>query len=252
MFTAHNITRGLVLIAVILLVVFVFVYSGRTGDRSEDLLDNNTMSSSYNPTVLLKTSMGDITLELFMDKTPITAGNFIKLANEGFYNNTKFHRVIAGFMIQGGDPNTKGDDVESYGRGGPGYTIEDEFDASLSNLRGTISMANTGVPKSGGSQFFINVANNVGLDFDKPPATSNHAVFGRVIEGMDVVDAISKVKTGAADRPTTAVVINKVVVNDVSLENEPIKTTDDERLMEGSDAVDPNTLEGFEGNPEVQ
>src|SRR3989344_6542446 len=121
-------------------------------------------SQTENPMVTVKTNKGDIALELFMDKTPITAGNFAKLAREGFYDNTKFHRVISGFMIQGGDSNTKSDDTSSYGRGGPGYTIQDEFVAGLSHVRGTISMANTGQPNSGGSQFFINVADNVGLD----------------------------------------------------------------------------------------
>src|SRR3989344_1542238 len=120
-----------------------------------------------NPTVILKTNLGDISIELFMDKMPETAGNFLKLANEGFFDNIKFHRVIDGFMIQGGDPNSKSADKSSYGRGGPGYTIKDEFVSGLSNVRGTISMANTGQPNSGGSQFFINLVDNIGLDFDK-------------------------------------------------------------------------------------
>ena len=132
--------------------------------------------------VLLKTSMGDITLQLYEDM-PITAGNFQKLVEKGFYDGTVFHRIIDGFMIQGGDPT-------GTGCGGPGYAIKDEFTRKNRNDRGTISMANAG-PNTGGSQFFINLVNNNFLD-------SKHPVFGKVVEGMDVVDAMGKVKTGAA------------------------------------------------------
>lgn len=164
-----------------------------------------TSSPTGNADVILKTNKGDIGIDLYEEKMPVTAGNFVKLAQDGFYNGTKFHRVIDGFMIQGGDP--KGD-----GTGGPGYTIEDEFVAGLSNVRGTLSMANTGQPNSGGSQFFINLVDNIGLDFDKPPMTSSHPVFGIVVSGMDVVDAIGKVATGVNDQPVTPVVIESVVV----------------------------------------
>lgn len=145
---------------------------------------------------------------------PITVGNFAKLAESGFYDGTKFHRVIDGFMIQGGDPNSKGDDVASYGTGGPGYTIQDEFVAAdnLSNVRGTIAMANTGQPNSGGSQFFINTVDNTGLDFNKEPLTSKHPVFGQVISGMDVIDTISGVETGARDLPVDPVTIESVKI----------------------------------------
>ena len=165
-----------------------------------------------NPTVILKTNLGDISIELFMDKMPETAGNFLKLANEGFFDNIKFHRVIDGFMIQGGDPNSKSADKSSYGRGCPGYTIKDEFVSGLSNVRGTISMANTGQPNSGGSQFFINLVDNIGLDFDKPPAASSHPVFGNVVSGMEIVDKIAKVETDQNGVPVEAVVIEKVII----------------------------------------
>lgn len=155
--------------------------------------------------VVLKTNKGDIGIDLYVEQMPITAGNFQKLSQEGFYNNTPFHRVINGFMIQGGDPT-------GTGTGGPGYTIEDEFIAGLSNVRGTISMANTGAPHSGGSQFFINLVDNTGLDFDKPPMSSSHPVFGMVVSGMDVVDAIAGVQTDGNDKPLEAVVIESVVV----------------------------------------
>ncbi len=162
-----------------------------------------------------KTTKGDITLELYGDKMPITVGNFTKLAKEGFYNGTKFHRVIDGFMIQGGDPNSKGSNTAVYGQGGPGYTIQDEFvaDPRLTNVKGTIAMANTGQPNSGGSQWFINLVDNTGLDYDKPPQSSSHPVFGRVIAGMDIVEGIGKVETSDRDLPVEPIIINEIVIN---------------------------------------
>ncbi len=175
--------------------------------------EHPTMNSTTNPTVTLQTSKGDIVIELYQDLMPVTAGNFMKLAQEGFYDNTKFHRVINGFMIQGGDPNSKGSDTATYGRGGPGYTIADEHvaDPKLSNVRGTIAMANSG-PQSGGSQFFINLVDNTGLDFDKQPLSSKHPVFGRVVAGMEVVDLIATVPTNERDIPLEPVVVRSVVV----------------------------------------
>jgi len=146
--------------------------------------------------VLLKTNMGDIILQLYEDM-PITAGNFQKLVEKGFYDGTVFHRIIADFMIQGGDPT-------GTGCGGPGYAIKDEFTRKNKNDRGTISMANAG-PNTGGSQFFINLVNNNFLD-------SKHPVFGKVVEGMDVVDAMGKVKTGANDKPVKEVKIESAKV----------------------------------------
>ncbi|NVO65898.1 peptidylprolyl isomerase [Methanofollis tationis] len=141
--------------------------------------------------VVLHTTMGDVTIQLYGDM-PVTAGNFEKLVKDGFYNGVIFHRVIPNFMIQGGDPT-------GTGTGGPGYAIRDEFSSSNRNDRGTISMANAG-PNTGGSQFFINLVDNNYLD-------RQHPVFGRVIAGMDVVDAIGKVPTGRQDRPRTEVAI---------------------------------------------
>ena len=146
--------------------------------------------------VLLKTNMGDIILQLYEDM-PITAGNFQKLVEKGFYDGTVFHRIIADFMIQGGDPT-------GTGCGGPGYAIKDEFTRKNRNDRGTISMANAG-PNTGGSQFFINLVNNNFLD-------SKHPVFGKVVEGLDVVDALGKVKTGANDKPVKEVKIESAKV----------------------------------------
>jgi peptidylprolyl isomerase len=177
-------------------------------------INNPPITNTMNRIAAMKTNKGIIEIELFEDKMPITTGNFIKLAEQKFYDGIKFHRVIGGFMIQAGDPNTKGDNVLSYGTGGPGYTIQDEFmaDPLLSNVRGTIAMANTGQPNSGGSQFFINTEDNLGLDYDKPPHTSKHPVFGRVIKGMDTVDAISKVETGVRDLPNEPVIIESVTI----------------------------------------
>lgn len=174
---------------------------------------NVSMTNDKNPVAEVVTSKGTFTLELFEDTMPITAGNFIKLAEEGFYNGTKFHRVIPDFMIQGGDPLTKTADVNRYGTGGPGYAIPDEHIVGeyLTNIRGTISMANSG-PNSGGSQFFINVADNTFLDFNKEPLNSKHPVFGRVLDGMEVVDAIVGAETNERDLPLESIVIEKVTI----------------------------------------
>lgn len=175
---------------------------------------SSTQNPIKNPIAVFHTTKGDIKLELFRDVMPITTGNFIKLVGEGFYNETKFHRVIAGFMIQGGDPNTKGTNSAIYGQGGPGYTIQDEFvdEPRLTNVRGTIAMANTGQPNSGGSQFFINLVDNKGLDFNKEPLSSKHPVFGRVVAGMDVVDAIGGVQKDNRDLPLEPIVIKSITI----------------------------------------
>jgi len=146
--------------------------------------------------VRFETTMGTFVIGLDPDM-PVTAGNFETLARKGFYDSVIFHRVIAGFMIQGGDPT-------GTGRGGPGYMIKDEFTPHNRNDRGTISMANAG-PNTGGSQFFINLVNNNFLD-------SKHPVFGKVAEGMDVVDRIGKTKTDPGDRPVEKVTILRVII----------------------------------------
>ena len=146
--------------------------------------------------VKLETTCGDIVIELREDM-PVTSGNFTDLVGKGFYNGVIFHRVIDGFMIQGGDPT-------GTGCGGPGYTIKDEFLPDNKNNRGTIAMANAG-PNTGGSQFFINLVNNNYLD-------KAHPAFGTVVEGMDVVDAIGKTKTNYGDKPLKDVVIQKAII----------------------------------------
>lgn len=150
------------------------------------------------------TNMGEFTIDLYESQMPITVNNFVFLAGDNYYDNVTFHRVIDGFMIQGGDPT-------GTGKGSPGYAIQDEFVEGPTNVRGTIAMANAG-PKTGGSQFFINVVDNTRLDWNKPPEQSKHPVFGEVIEGMDVVDAISKVQTGLGDKPVSPVIIENIEI----------------------------------------
>ncbi len=152
-----------------------------------------------NPTATIETNHGTVTIELFEDKAPKTAGNFIELAEKGFYDGVVFHRVIDGFMIQGGDPT-------GTGRGGPGYKIPDEFGAGLAHDEaGVLSMANAG-PNTGGSQFFITLAATPWLD-------GKHAIFGKVVGGMDVVKEIGKVSTGPGDRPMNDVVMESVSIS---------------------------------------
>ena len=152
----------------------------------------------------LHTTKGDIVIE-FAAGTPKTVANFIKLAQAGFYDGTKFHRVIKGFMIQGGDPLSK-DDAKSaqWGTGGPGYQFADEIGPGNRNDIGTISMANAG-PNTNGSQFFINVSANNFLD-------TKHTVFGKVVAGLDVVKAIETTTTGSNDRPVEPMVINSITL----------------------------------------
>ena len=154
---------------------------------------------------ILHTNKGDISIE-FSDATPSTTANFIKLAKEGFYDGTKFHRVIKDFMIQGGDPQTKDDSLMArWGTGGPGYSFDDEIQPGNSNDVGTISMANAG-PNTNGSQFFINTANNNFLD-------TKHTVFGRVTDGMEIVEMIQEIPVDASDRPTSPIIIESITVS---------------------------------------
>jgi len=149
-----------------------------------------------NRTATIETSLGNMTIELFEDKAPITTQNFIDLSNKGFYNGLSFHRIIMDFMIQGGCP-------KGNGTGGHGYKIKDEFHPDLKHSnKGFLSMANSD-PNSGGSQFFITLAPCQWLD-------NKHAIFGKVIEGKSVLAEISKVKTNSEDRPLETVIIKKL------------------------------------------
>jgi cyclophilin family peptidyl-prolyl cis-trans isomerase len=168
-----------------------------------------------NPTAVCETSMGTFTVELFVDKMPITAGNFLELARSGFYDGLHFHRVIDNFMIQFGCPNSKDPKSPRAGTGqGPKGSIKDEHPptAKLSNEPGTLSMANAG-PNSGSSQFFINTVHNAFLDWFSP-GPSKHPVFGKVTQGMDVVNKIGKTPTSSGDRPSTPVKMIKITVSE--------------------------------------
>ena len=204
------------LIAIVILSVlgvgFYFINVPRGAAPEEVALEGEPAATLTGGTdVVLHTTFGDIAIDLFTEEAPETTEHFLALARSGFYDGVKFHRAIAGFMVQAGDPLTKDDSlVARWGTGGPGYTIADEFVPGLSNVRGTLAMANIGVPNSGGSQFFINVTDNTGLDFDKEPLSSKHPVFGRVVSGMEVVDAIASVPTEGPDRPVTSVIIERV------------------------------------------
>ncbi|MGM0439146.1 MAG: peptidylprolyl isomerase [Patescibacteria group bacterium] len=168
-------------------------------NREEEITNENNMDYQ----ITLKTNKGDITFETFADKAPNTVDNFVELAEDGFYNGLIFHRVIEGFMIQGGCP-------EGTGRGGPGYTFDDEIDSSLDIYqggydKGTVAMANSG-PNTNGSQFFIMVE-----DYPLPP---NYTIFGKVVEGQDVADEISKVDANRNDKPNEDIVMEKVIVEE--------------------------------------
>lgn len=167
-----------------------------------------------NPIATFQTTLGSFKAELYLDKMPKTAGNFIKLAKSGFYDGLHFHRVIKNFMIQFGCPYSRDPNSPRAGMGnGPDGCIDDEFppDAKLSNEPGTLAMANTGRPNSGSSQFFINTVHNHYLDWFTP-GQSRHPVFGKVTEGMDVVKAIETTRTASGDRPNPPVQMIKVTV----------------------------------------
>ena len=188
-------------IVMCLTLVLVFMTTACAAGSFWDFKKDEGESKVANRIAVFDTNMGEFEVELFEDKTPITTKNFIDLAQEGFYDGVIFHRIIDGFMIQGGDPT-------GTGMGGPGYTIEDEFTPELTHeSEGILSMANTGRPHTGGSQFFITLAATPWLD-------GHHTVFGKVIKGMEVVREIGHVKTGPQDRPVHDVVINKIAIKD--------------------------------------
>lgn len=167
-----------------------------------------------NPTAVFDTSQGTFEAEIFLDEMPITAQNFIDLAKSGFYDGLHFHRIIPNFMCQFGCPYSKDADSPRAGTGGPPHgNIQDEFkdDAKFSNEPGTLSMANTGRPNSGGSQFFINTVHNSFLDWFDTSTPSKHPVFARVTNGMDVVKAI-EAKGTRQGRPTEPVKMNSVTI----------------------------------------
>ncbi|MDQ3099280.1 MAG: peptidylprolyl isomerase [bacterium] len=184
-----------ILLTSLLLLVVVLTGCTQTANTSE----NKNMNREK---VTIETNKGKIVIELYNDDAPKTAENFVTLANKGFYNNVTFHRVIKGFMIQGGDPT-------GNGTGGPGYKFDDELNPKTESYKtgykkGVVAMANSG-PNTNGSQFFIMHA-----DY---PLPNSYTIFGHVVEGQDVVDAIANVKTDANDKPTEPIVMKSVTVN---------------------------------------
>lgn len=155
-------------------------------------------------TATLETSLGSIKVTFYAADAPITVNNFLKLAESGFFDSTKFHRVIKGFMVQGGDPNSKSGAVSTWGMGGPDYRFKDEFNAHKL-VKGSLAMANSG-PNTNGSQFFIVTAEST------PWLDGKHTNFGEVASGMDVVEKIESSKTGPGDRPLEDIVIKKVTL----------------------------------------
>lgn len=202
----------LLLLAMVLMTGSCFAASGNAfgNERTTSVQDGPAVKDVHkdvhkgdkkmvNRIAVFETNLGNFSVELFEDETPITTENFIDLAEKGFYDGVIFHRVIDGFMIQGGDP-------EGTGMGGPGYTIEDEFRDDLRfDGEGILAMANTGMPHTGGSQFFITL--------DKTPwLNGHHTIFGKVKEGMDVVRRIGHSETDMADRPLEDVVIKTIEI----------------------------------------
>jgi cyclophilin family peptidyl-prolyl cis-trans isomerase len=192
------------LITIIILAALAFGGYHLT-QQQPDVLEEPTTTQALTMNARITTTEGVIELELFNNLAPKTVENFVSLAESDFYTGVKFHRVIKGFMIQGGDPLTKDEDqVDFWGTGGPGYQFEDEIHAENNNLAGTISMANAG-PNTNGSQFFINTADNSFLD-------PKHTVFGKVVSGMEVVTAIESVDTFPNDRPIQHVEIQSIEI----------------------------------------
>jgi len=172
--------------------------SDKVYDKQPEM--NINTNSSY--TAVIKTNLGDMTVEFFTDDAPITVNNFISLSKDGYYDNVIFHRVISGFMIQGGDPSGTGHG--DYGKY-PGYKFDDELNNQRPYEKGILAMANAG-PNTNGSQFFI-----MHVDY---PLPYSYTIFGQVVDGFDVIDKIASVETDSADKPTTDVVISTVEITE--------------------------------------
>ena len=199
--------------------------------RVSTALNRRTFAmAAANPVARFKTTKGVFDVELYMDKLPITCSNFVDLSKTGFYDGLSFHRVIKGFMCQFGCPNSKDPSSSRAGTGGPpgnskyelpdgstitrdaGGNIPDELLAPITNAPGTVSMANTGAPNSGGSQIFINTAKNNFLDYFDERTPSKHPVFGAIVEGMDVVKAIESSKTNSQDKPVEPIFVETIEI----------------------------------------
>lgn len=206
----ENLKGMLMGVALMGLLVGAYQWQLRAGEKLADVSTvlsgeiKNSNTTSNMKKVTLKTNFGNIEMELFEKDAPKTVANFLDLAGKGFYDGTKFHRVIPDFMIQGGDPNSRDDDWSNDGTGGPGYQFNDEFN-SHKIVRGTLAMANSG-PNTNGSQFFIVTAP------ETPWLDGKHTAFGKVLSGMDVVSKIENLPRNRADHPTTDAIILGVAV----------------------------------------
>ena len=179
-----------------------------------DVGDSAAAAGKGNPMVVLSTSMGDIKIELYQDKAPVTVKNFLDYVKAGYYDGTTFHRVIPDFMIQGG-----GLTPDMQEKSGQRPAIKNESDNGLKNETGTLAMARTSAPDSATSQFVINVKNNTFLDREKAPDKVGYAVFGKVVEGMDVVKKIEQVKTGSKG-PHQNVPVEPVIIKSAKVVSE--------------------------------
>ena len=200
--------KYIIVLSVIMAAVFLLSRDGFSllPEKDETVVpQENNMTQPQTTRADISTNFGVIVIELFPDAAPKTVENFIKLAESGFYNGTKFHRVIKDFIIQGGDPNSKDDDWADDGKGGPGYTFEDEFNEHKV-VHGALAMANTAKPNTNGSQFFIVTAQAA------PWLDGVHTVFGRVVGGMEVIDKIESVATNEQNHPLEDVVVERITM----------------------------------------
>ena len=196
--------RIAIIVGVVILIGIGFLLFNNNSDSSDSM-----SASSADPIAVIETTYGTIIIQLFPDVAPGHVDNFVRLANEGYYDGTTFHRVIPGFMIQGGDPNSKDGDRSNDGQGGhsangPNTFVNAEFSQTLTHKRGILSMARAQNPNSAGSQFFIVVADSNFLD-------GQYSIFGEVIEGMDVADKIVNVKKDSADNPLDKVTMKVTI-----------------------------------------
>ncbi len=199
--------RALILTALITAAISVAGCSSKdTGGSNvaETGIDAARLAALKTTGAVIETKYGDIELEFYPDEAPLHVDNFVKLASEGFYDGTIFHRVIPGFMIQGGDPNTKGQERHTYGQGGPGYSVNAEFN-KIGHDRGILSAARSADPNSAGSQFFVVVQRAPHLD-------GQYTVFGRVTKGMDVADQIVNSPRDQRDLPDERIEIKVRVI----------------------------------------
>ena len=190
--------RTLAIVGIVILIAVGFILFNPFNSNS-----NSSDNMSDRQIAVIETNFGNIVIQLYPDVAPGHVENFVKLAQDGFYDGSTFHRVIPGFMIQGGDPNSKDEDRSNDGQGGPGFTINAEF-SDVPHKRGILSMARAQDPNSAGSQFFIVVKDSNFLD-------GQYTVFGEVIEGMDVADKIVNVKRDGNDNPLEKVTMKVTI-----------------------------------------